>query len=204
MNRNVFINCPFDEEYLELFDALLFAIYLCDCAPRCALEIDNSAQIRLNKIYSIIEECDLGVHDISRTELNANQLPRFNMPFEFGLFMGAKRFGDASQQDKNCVVFDQAPFRYVEFISDIAGQDIKSHDNKPEEVIRNIRNWLNTFSDLSPLPGAQAIIEQFEQYCRDRQDILDSLSLTPADVQYADRILIIERWLSIDPLESTD
>jgi len=131
MNNNVFINCPFDNQYTELFDAILFAIYFCGCKPRCALEIDDGSQIRLDKIISIIEECDLGIHDISRTELNSNDLPRFNMPFEFGIFMGAKRFGGIRQKRKSCLIFDTESFRYMEYISDISGQDIKAHNNNP-------------------------------------------------------------------------
>jgi hypothetical protein len=89
MNRNIFINCPFDEDYSNIFDSILFAIYFCGCKPRCAMEIDDGSQIRLDKIYDIIEDSDLGIHDISRTQLNINELPRFNMPFEFGIFMAA-------------------------------------------------------------------------------------------------------------------
>ncbi|MCG8306173.1 MAG: hypothetical protein MI975_02200 [Cytophagales bacterium] len=141
MNRNIFINCPFDEDYSNIFDSILFAIYFCGCKPRCAMEIDDGSQIRLDKIYDIIEDSDLGIHDISRTQLNINGLPSFNMPFEFGIFMGAKRFGGSKQKTKSCLIFDTDRFRYMEFISDISGQDIKSHENDPVLVIRKIRNW---------------------------------------------------------------
>jgi len=195
MNNNVFINCPFDNQYTELFDAILFAIYFCGCKPRCALEIDDGSQIRFDKIISIIEECDLGIHDISRTELNSNDLPRFNMPFEFGIFMGAKRFGGIRQKRKSCLIFDTESFRYMEYISDISGQDIKAHNNNPQEIIRKIRNWLNTYSDLQPLIGATAIINKYESYMVDKPNILISLNLTKEDVQYTDKTQIIENWI---------
>lgn len=118
-----------DEQYQELFDALLFAVYFCRYKPRCALEIDNGAQIRLEKIFIIIKDCDLGVHDISRTQLTPNNLPRFNMPLEFGIFLGAKKFGSTKQKQKSCMIFDSDKYRYMEFMSDIAGQDIKWHNN---------------------------------------------------------------------------
>ena len=121
MNREIYIICPFDDTNSEIFDAVLFAIYFCGCKPRCALEIDDGSQVRLDKIYEIIEECDLGIHDISRTGLNDNNLPRFNMPFEFGIFMGAKRFGGRRQKTKSCLIFDKEKYRYMEFISDISG-----------------------------------------------------------------------------------
>ena len=199
MNREIFINCPFDEGYSDIFDAVLFAIYFCGCKPRCALEIDDGSQIRLDKIYDIIEESDLGIHDISRTEVNDNNLPRFNMPFEFGVFMGAKRFGGRKQKEKSCLIFDTDRYRYMEFISDISGQDIKAHDNDPTQVIRKIRNWLNTYPTLRPLAGATAIIEKYQRYRLDWPNILPTLNLDEDDVQYSDRTQIIEEWISLNP-----
>ena len=69
-SENVFINCPFDKEYLILRNALLFVIFDCGFIPRCALEEDDSGNVRFNKIQKIIGECRFGVHDISRTELD--------------------------------------------------------------------------------------------------------------------------------------
>ncbi|MEO1034443.1 MAG: hypothetical protein AAFX44_02670 [Pseudomonadota bacterium] len=66
---------------------------------------------------------------------NENGLPRFNMPLELGVFVGAKRFGDSAQKNKKTLILDREPYRYQEFISDIAGQDIKSHDADPAQAI---------------------------------------------------------------------
>ncbi len=200
MNKNIFINCPFDDSYTDLFEAILFAIYFCGCKPRCAMEIDDGSQIRLEKIFSIIRDCDLGIHDISRTELNPNNLPRFNMPFEFGIFMGAKQFGTTKQKSKSCLIFDTERFRYSEFISDISGQDIKAHNNSYDEIIRKIRNWLNTFPILQPLPGAVAIIHKYTHYLVDKPNIYTRLKLTSEDVQYADKTQIIEGWIQLNPI----
>ena len=82
------------------------------------------------------------VQDISRTELNAAGLPRFNMPFELGLFLGAKRFGNAMQRRKTCLVLDREPYRYQAFLSDIAGQDIAAHGGEPVRAIGAVRDWL--------------------------------------------------------------
>jgi hypothetical protein len=93
-DTSIFFNCPFDEAYKSLFEALVFAAFDCGYVPRCALEVDDAGQVRIEKILAIIRGCRLGVHDISRTELDlVNALPRFNMPFELGLFVGAARFG---------------------------------------------------------------------------------------------------------------
>ena len=155
---NVFINCPFVNDYLILRNALLFAIFDCGFIPRCTLEEDDSGNVRFNKIQKIISECRFGVHDISRTELDQEtQTPRFNMPFELGVFLGAKLFGNRQQKGKVCLVLDREKYRYQTFLSDIFGHDIRSHENKPENVIRHIRNWLNNASGRKTIPGGRRL-----------------------------------------------
>lgn len=90
---SVFFNCPFDAQYMPLFRAIIFSIYQCGFFPRSALEEDNGLDNRLDKIVRLVKECKLGIHDISRTELNAQGYPRFNMPFELGLFFRREEIG---------------------------------------------------------------------------------------------------------------
>ena len=100
-NDNVFLNCPFDSDYKQLFDTMVFAVYDCGFVARCALEEGDASQVRIDKIYNIIAACRYGIHDISRTELDKNSgLPRFNMPLELGVFLGAKKFGRNEQKRK--------------------------------------------------------------------------------------------------------
>jgi hypothetical protein len=138
---NVFINCPFDQEYKPIFYAIIFAIHDAGFVARSALEISDAAQNRFEKIVKIISESKYGIHDISRTELDpVNSLPRFNMPLELGLFLGSRKFGSREHRTKVCVILDKEPYRYQKFISDIAGQDIFSHDNDPRKAIEKVRN----------------------------------------------------------------
>jgi hypothetical protein len=59
------------------------------------------------------EECRFGIHDISRIEHDTvNHLPRFNMPFELGLFLGARHFGGRPQRGKHCLVLEAERYRY--------------------------------------------------------------------------------------------
>ena len=77
---SVFINCPFDEAYKPIFDAIVFSVLDSGFTPRCSMEIDDSAQVRIDKIFRIIEECKYAIHDLSRTELDPeHNLPRFNV-----------------------------------------------------------------------------------------------------------------------------
>ena len=81
-------------DYKQLFDAMVFAVHDCGFIARCALEEEDASQVRIDKIYDIIADCRYGIHDISRIELDeASGFPRFNMPLELGVFLGAKKFG---------------------------------------------------------------------------------------------------------------
>lgn len=54
---NVFINCPFDVEYLPIFRAIIFTVFDCGYIARCAREIDDSSEVRIDKIIKIISNC---------------------------------------------------------------------------------------------------------------------------------------------------
>ena len=113
--EHVFINCPFDDEYQPLFRALVFAVMDCGFFPRCALERDDGSETRIEKIRRIIGESEFGLHDISRTELDAvNGLPRFNMPLELGIYLGARYFG-RPHGGMACVIFDRERYRHQKF-----------------------------------------------------------------------------------------
>ena len=121
---NVFINCPFDDDYCPLFDAIVFAVHDAGFVARCALETSDSAQNRLQKIMEIIGACKYGIHDVSRTEPDeAHNLPRFNMPLELGIDLGCRRFGSKNHKQKLLLILDREPYRYQKFMSDIIGGD---------------------------------------------------------------------------------
>ena len=132
-------------EYKPLFDAIVFAVHLIVASLHVVLrKMKTEVQVRIDKIYRIIAECRYGIHDLSRTELDEETcLPRFNMPLELGVFLGAKRYGEKNQKRKSCLILDKERYRYQVFISDIAGQDAKSHNNNTEEVINLVRDWLS-------------------------------------------------------------
>ena len=108
--RDVFINCPFSDDYREHFRAIVFTVIRSGFTPRCARERDDAGEVRYEKICRIIGECAFGIHDISKTELDAGTgLPRFNMPFELGLFLGATKYGSRSVKRKATLILDREP-----------------------------------------------------------------------------------------------
>jgi hypothetical protein len=185
--RPVFINCPFDEDYRPLFRAMIFTIMRCGFKPRCALQVIDGAATRISKIETLIEECQLGIHDISRTELDAaSQLPRSNMPLELGLFLGAKRYGDAAQRQKKCLVLDVERYRFQRFMSDIAGQDVEAHGGKIDEIIKCVRAFLNSASRGTPLAGPANIQADYAVFQEQLPEICLELALRPDELDFKD------------------
>ena len=192
-DRQVFVNCPFDEDYTEMFDALVFTIYICDFYPRCAREIDDAGENRFDKIVRIIGDCRLGIHDISRTEPGATGLPRFNMPLELGIFLGARKLGTRQHRTKQCLVLDRTHYRYQEFISDISGQDIQSHNGSARDLVIAVRNWLSSYN--SGLASGSIIWEEYLEFQQDLPALCDSAKLVKAELIFVDYIRLLYAWL---------
>jgi hypothetical protein len=195
--RGVFINCPFDQAYRPLFDAIVFVVFVCGLIPRSALEFDDASQTRIDKIGALIEGCRWGIHDISRVELNEHGLPRFNMPFELGLFLGAKRFGSPGQRRKSCLVLDADPFRYQKFISDISGQDITPHGADPGRIIAAVRNWISNSLPTRELaiPGGTEIKRLFDRFEEELPALCQELRIEISELTFADYARIVSSWL---------
>ena len=179
-----------------MFDAIVFAITDLGFVARSAREEDDGGEFRLAKIQRIIEQCRYGVHDISAVMLDSShKLPRFNMPLELGLFLGCKRYGSNRQRYKISLIFDRDPYRYQIFISDIAGQDIHSHDNDVKTAIRELRTWLATASKRTRLPGGKDIFDRYSRFQADLPALCAELKLEPAEVTFKDLRLIVAAWL---------
>ena len=200
-DQDVFVNCPFDDEYRDLFDAIVFAVHDCGFRARCALEADDGTQVRFEKIVGIIRACRYGVHDLSRTELDAEQgLPRFNMPLELGLFLGASRFGGVRQKQKNALILDTEEYRYQKFISDIAGQDIHAHGGTVEKAVEEVRDWLRSAlvargEAKVRMRGAERIYKRYRNFLADLPAICQELELNPAKLPYNDYTTIVVEWI---------
>jgi hypothetical protein len=194
-DTNVFINCPFDEEYRPLFEAVVFAVMISGFTPRCALEAHDAGQGRLDMIMRIIAECKYGIHDISRTELNESGLPRFNMPLELGLDFGCSKYGPAKFRAKKLLVLDESEHRYQQFISDISGQDIKAHGREPREIIRAVRDWLRTESKVSKIPGGVYMHERYQVFRESLPKIRQALKLDLTTLPFLDLTATMLIWL---------
>ncbi|HXI13244.1 MAG TPA: hypothetical protein VNM92_11480 [Thermoanaerobaculia bacterium] len=197
---SVFINCPFDDSYRPLLQAIVFVVHDCGYIARSAQEVYDSSDVRIEKISRIIEACRLGVHDVSQTDLDpANRLPRFNMPLELGMFLGAKRFGSGKHKTKLCLVLDTEKYRYQKFISDISGQDIAAHSDRPAQAIKVVRDFISGATPKTiQIPGCAEIGQRYKLFRRELPLMCKRLRLKENDLTFGDYVVHVEEWLKLN------
>ncbi|MBK5961562.1 hypothetical protein CCR97_25635 [Rhodoplanes elegans] len=141
---NVFINCPFDDDYLSILRPVLFCVIDLGLAPRIALERTDSGQPRVLKIIDLIRTSKFAIHDLSRLRASRRgEFYRLNMPFELGLDVGCRVFGTRSLNAKRCLILEAERYRYQAAISDMSNSDIAVHGNDPLRALTEVRNWLS-------------------------------------------------------------
>ena len=194
--NSVFLNCPFDPSYKRIFEAIVFAIFDAGFIPRCALEADDSTENRLAKIFKLISECNYGIHDISYTETDsATKLPRFNMPFELGLYFSCQRFGGRLHARKKSVILDREPYRYRDSLSDIAGQDIHAHHGDPRAAVKEVRDWLRAKSGIRNIPGGAEIWQRYERFRIELPQMCEKERILVEELTFADFSNFVALWL---------
>lgn len=196
---NVFVNCPFDDDYKPLFEALIFAITACGYRVRCALEENNSGDIRFDKLCRLIHDSDRSVHDLSRVELGGQGLPRFNMPFEYGLFLGASRFGGKRHRAKTALAMIAEPYELPIYLSDVAGSDPFPHHAQTIEVVRVVRIYLGARPDGGVLPGASHIHDTFTKFKSELPKLAAALKIAEDEIDplrdYRDYLSLLTEYL---------
>jgi hypothetical protein len=198
-DKSVFINCPFDDAYKRIFDALVFAVHDAGFFARSSREV-GGASIRFSTIFTIIAECKYGIHDLSRTQVSKkSQLPRFNMPLELGVDLGCQAFGQANHRLKSCLILDRVPYRYQKFVSDLAGVDISTHRNRPGDAIGAVRDWLATESGIRGIPGKSAMAERYVKFRKDMPDMCNSLRTSVKDLTFKEFRALVDDWIAILP-----
>lgn len=198
--KAVFINCPFDDAYKPILRAIVFTIILSGYHPRCALDATDGAEARMGKIARMLGECDWGVHDLSRVEVGAGGVPRFNMRMELGVHLGARLLGEGRHRRKRALILDAVPHRYDTALSDISGQDIDVHGNDPERAIRCVRNWLSEHRphNAAPLPGAAAMRGDYRLFQDEVGALLDARRLDPLDeLTHSDFLFTVRDWVAV-------
>jgi hypothetical protein len=182
--KNVFINCPFDEEYTALLRPLLFTVLFLKLTPRIALEKLNSGQPRIEKILRLIRQSKFGIHDLSRIRARKRgEWFRLNMPLEIGADLACRTFGERKLKRKEFVILCAENYRYQAALSDLSGSDVLVHKNDPEQVVVIVRQWLRAQARISSAAGASFIWMSFNDFMAHMHEKLKRQGHSPKDIQ---------------------
>lgn len=167
-SQNVFVNCPFDDEFFPLLRPLLFTIIYLGYIPRIATERSDSGEARLDKICQLISESQYSIHDLSRIQANkSGDFARMNMPFELGIEYGCRKFGSHHFETKKSLVLETEKYRLGRALSDLSGSDIKDHGNEPIEIVRQVRDWFYETVGLKRIDSPKKIWYAFNDFTSD-------------------------------------
>lgn len=182
-DRNVFVNCPFDEEYYPLLRPLLFTVIYMGFNPRISLETLDSGEPRIQKILALIQESKYAIHDLSRIKAEkAGEYFRLNMPFELGLDVGCRLYKGGHWAGKRCLILEAERYRYQAAISDLSNSDIAVHKNEPEEIVTVVRGWLRGEAALGA-PGPTLIWGRFNDFMAENYARLRENGFSPKDIE---------------------
>ncbi|HET8798263.1 MAG TPA: hypothetical protein VFO89_11285 [Thermoanaerobaculia bacterium] len=146
-SKSVFINVPFDVSYEPLFVTLVGALTYLGHTPRCVLEVQETGQGRLARIFGLIGSCRMSFHDVSRVGTPA----RFNMPFELGLACAVSLSG----AKHDIIVMDAKPYRLDRILSDYKGRDPLIHYGRCDDLVTAV---LDVFA-AKALPPVRDVVD---------------------------------------------
>ena len=179
--KNVFINCPFDDKYKPVLKSIIFSVICCGFNPQLS-ENKDSSENRLESIQNLIEKSKFSIHDLSRMVSNKKgELARLNMAFELGMDIGCKRYKGGEHINKRCLILDSEQYRYKRSLSDISGNDISYHNNSPERVTGQIRHWLRKHQNDN-LPTSSNIWTLYNQFEGNLEALVIDNTISKADV----------------------
>lgn len=176
-DRSAFVNCPFDEDYDQILQAVLFCLVRFGLKPRIASERSDAGEPRVGKILELIRSSRYSVHDLSRCQARERgEYYRLNMPFELGLDFGCRHYGGGRLATKVILVLEEHRYRYQAAISDLAGSDVEAHHGDYELAVRRVRNWLAGMPGLERIGAARVLAdyEDFQEWYYRRQRELGS------------------------------
>lgn len=182
-HNSVFINCPFDEEYVPLLRPLLFSVIRAGLRIRIASETFDSGVARINRISDLIRQSKYSVHDLSGIRSSsADEYYRINMPFELGMDIGCRTFSTGYRKQKRCLIIETEPNRYQRALSDLSNSDIKHHQDQPEQLVRQVRNWFVEIG-VGGIPSGTVLWEEFNTFMADFYEEREADGFVDKDLQ---------------------
>ncbi|MGD1102632.1 MAG: hypothetical protein ABSA59_11245 [Terriglobia bacterium] len=161
VSDKVFLNIPYDKRFEPLYLAFIAGLSGFGLIPQAVLQIPESER-RLVRILSLIRQCKISFHDLSRVNLDPKppRTPRFNMPFELGLAVAWQRIGKRSHR---WYVFEAEPHRLQKSLSDLNGTDPYIHHYQPDGVLQQLTDALIRVRHRPTVMELEAILDDLKK-----------------------------------------
>lgn len=167
---SVFINCPFDQEFEPLFDAVILATVICGFTPRSALETGTVSVPRMDRIRDALFSSRFSIHDLSRCRGQGSaNLARFNMPLELGFAMARTFVAKGVKDSHDWLVLVPEGHEYLSFISDLGAFDPKTHRGSVETIVPPVVNWLVTRPEAPVSRFPDEVLQRFPGFREEMQ-----------------------------------
>lgn len=195
----IFINCPFDDEYLPLLRALLFVSRFYGLDVKIASTDLDSKSNRLARIISLMRESKYSVHDLSKMKsVKEDEYYRMNMPFELGLDYGI------GGNEKVFLIFENEPYKLKIALSDINGWDVRPHLDNPEKLIMEFRKWIVVNRELSKTLKSYSYSDiwyKYNDFYGSFSDFMTIHNLKDEEISVTEYLEYIDSFLKDNPVE---
>lgn len=155
---SVFINCPYDPGYKEVFEAILLTLLCYGMWPRWA-DDGSRTDPRLARIAYPLRGSLYSIHDLSRCKGEGDEnLARMNMPLELGMALEqAYDPHNEPHRDHKCVVLVSSTSSYRQAVSDLNAFDLMPYDGSPAELVSQLGNFLKVTARRADAPPVLSI-----------------------------------------------
>jgi hypothetical protein len=190
--RTIFLNYPYDRTYFPVRNAILFAVTCCGFIARSAEEEYGTLDQRIDKIVHLIKISGHGIHDLSL--LPTEDAPRMNMPFELGIFYGAKRLGNSIHKTKNGFAFDAEIHRHHKALSDSAGIDLQIHNFDPIAALVCVQRYLKRHTSRT-LIGPAPLMAIYAEFFDALPTVCTDHGLVSSDISFEELRGVMAIWI---------
>ena len=151
----VFLNVPYNKSYEHRLVALTVALVSIGRTPLLACQVPEIGQGRLSRIFELLKDCPVSIHDLSAVGGPA----RFNMPFELGIACAIREHSDRHE----FVVFEKRPHQLLRYLSDLNGIDPRVHHGTISGTIRAV---LDAIDSPHGNPNAASVLRLYRRMIR--------------------------------------
>jgi hypothetical protein len=153
LTKRVWVNIPYDPDYLALRHAIEVVLWIFGLEPVLAGG-ETRPDIRLDKLLQMIDTCSFGITEVrGGPRVRSTIPPSYNMPFEHGVMwlLSTLKKSDFHPPILLC------NRRLVDgpdiWFSNMRGTDALEHENKPEQLITKLYQWITTDTVVHSVTG---------------------------------------------------